>query len=276
MLKAPHRRTPGFWALGVLLAASIGLEAQAVRKLDIKTSPTPEVSLAPFDPSAFPAFKGVFDHRTAALAPASFVVSNGSGRTIIGIGIKWRIVDSAGHEMTYTNRTHSFLVPSLRPLALAHGRLLASPQTFVNEDVLLHPVGGVMAFQPTDATINQFSGAVAINAEVDSIIFEDGEVAGPDDLGLVKAIRNRRDAAVEVVKQVEDAQAQGKDPREVLRTIGTNPSPDDWPVARVERQFASELLHLLHTQQFDFHLQTLKGIPAPPLFYRKDTGPIWR
>jgi hypothetical protein len=253
-----------------------GLGAQVMPKLYIKSSPSPDVTLTPFSPSLYPVFNEVFDRfdrGIAALAPASFVVSNGSGKAIIGIGVKWRLVDSAGRESTYDEGTHSFLVMSQRPLAPAHGRLLAAPRTFVSEDLLLHPEKGVVAVLPGDAFIARFSAAVTIHAEVDSIVFQDGEVVGPDDLGLVKSIRDRRDAAAEIVKQVESAQAEGKDASEALRTVATRPPFGDPGVARFERKLASELLD---TRQFDSRLQYLKGIPAPPLFYRKDTGPIWR
>jgi hypothetical protein len=276
MLKTKRQIIATLKVLLFSLSVVEGLGAQVMPKLYIKNSPSPDVTLTPFSPSVFPVFKDVFDFHDraiAALAPASFVVSNGSGKAIIGIGVKWRLVDSAGRETTYTEATHSFLKRSLRPLTLAHGRLLAAPLTYVSEDHLLHPEKGVMAVLPGDAFIARFSGAATIHAEVDSIIFQDGEVAGPDDLGLVKSIRDRRDAAAEIVKQVESAQAQGKDANEALRTLATRMPVGDPGVARFERKLSAELLH---EREFDFQLQYLKGIPAPPLFYRKDTGPIWR
>jgi hypothetical protein len=259
--------------LSILLTTAIGLGAQAVPKLHIGNSPSTGVMLTPFSPSEFPVFKDVFDRKSAGLEPASFVVSNETDRAIIGIGVRWTLTDSAGRESSYSNRTHSFLMPSGRPLALPHGRLLAGPETFVSADVLQNPNGGVIGLIPNDQTVARFDNASEIRVVVGSIIFQDGEVVGPDQLGLVDVIRNRREAVVEVIKQVEDALAKGKDPAGVLRQIVSTPIRRSDRVAKLEFNFANELLRARH---FDSHLQYLRGIPAPPLFFRKDGGPIWR
>jgi hypothetical protein len=255
------------------LAVIEGLEAQAMPELNIKSSPSPVVTLTPFSPSQFPVFKDVYDPRSTNLGRASFVVSNGADKAIIGIGVKWTLTDSAGRESTYSNRSHSFQVRGGRPLALPRGQLLAGPETFVPEAILLHPEGGVIGVVPDDRIIARFSGAAEIAAEVDCIIFQDGEVVGPDQLGLVNMIRDRREASQEVLKRVEQARAKGQDPTEVLHQILTTPILGGDSAARLELVFARELLHARH---LDAHIEYMQSIPAPPLFYRKDVGPLWR
>jgi hypothetical protein len=256
-----------------MLVAAIMAGAQSVKKTTIDASPSPQVTLLPFDAAVFPAFKEVFDSRTAGLAAASVVVSNATDKAIIGISIQWTLTDAAGVESVYSNRTHSFLVASGRPLALPHGRLLAGPQTFVSEAVLPHPDGGIIAPLPNDQTVARFTTASKIRIEVDSIIFQDGEVIGPDHLGLVDAIRDRSDAARAIVKRVEEAQAKGNDPAQALRSLVASPVMKGDHVARFELGFANSLLHARHPER---DLEALKEIPTPPLFFRKESGPIWQ
>jgi hypothetical protein len=253
----------------MLLAAMA--EAQFVQKTSINASPSSQVTLLPFDAAVFPAFKEVFDPRTASLAAASVVVSSLTEKAIIGIGVQWMLTDAAGHESVYSNRTHSFLVTSGRPLALPHGRLLVGPQTFVSEAVLRNPSGGIIAPLPNDQTVTRFTKASNIRIEVDSIIFQDGEVIGPDRLGLVDAIRNRADAARAIVKQVEEAQAKGNDPAEALRSLVAAPILKGDQVARFELGLANSLLRAQHPER---DLGALREIPTPPLFFRKESGPI--
>lgn len=273
MLKTKQHVTGAWSVLLFALTAIGGLGAQAMPKLNIKGSPSPEVSLTPFSPSEFPVFKDVFDQKSASLMRASFVVSNGSDRSIIGIGVTWTLTDSAGRESTFSNRSHSFQVRGGRPLALPRGHLLAGPETFVPEAILLHPEGGVIGVIPNDRTVSKFAGATEVRVEVDCIIFQDSEVVGPDRLGLVNMIQDRREASQEVLKRVEQARAKGQDPTEVLRQILSTPIQKGEPVSQLEATFARELLS---ARRLDSHLQYMQSIPAPPLFFRREVGPLWR
>jgi hypothetical protein len=271
MVNEKHKRVVISRTLLVLLISAVVLGAQVVPKLEIGKSPSSAVVIAPFDPSVFPVFKDVFDPRIASLRAAALVVTNESNKAIIGISITWTLTDLAGRKSAYSNRTHSFLVPSSRPLALPHGHLLVAPETFVSEDVLLHPQGGVIGLMASDRTVARFSDVSAIRAEVDSIIFQDGEVVGPDQLGLVEAIQNRRDAAEKIVRWVEQSQDKGKDPAELLRQVVSSAIARGDKVANLQVMFADELLR---ARNFNSHLRYLKGIPVPPAFYRKDGGPL--
>ncbi len=59
----------------------------------------------------------------------------------------------------------------------------------------------------------------AVTARLDVVIFEDGLVVGPDELGTVDAIRTRKAAVEYVLGVVENAEANGQDPTVAIRAL---------------------------------------------------------
>ncbi len=59
----------------------------------------------------------------------------------------------------------------------------------------------------------------AATARLDVVIFEDGLVVGPDELGTVDAIRTRKAAVEYVLGVVKNAEANGQDPTVAIRAL---------------------------------------------------------
>ncbi len=64
----------------------------------------------------------------------------------------------------------------------------------------------------------------AATARLDVVIFEDGLVVGPDELGTVDAIRARKAAVGCVLGVVDNAEANGQDPTAAVRVLAQRQS----------------------------------------------------
>jgi len=279
------------------LAGVLCLEGQTVPKLTLGASPSQEITLTPFNAAEIPAFSKVLNiaPQINGLQNAGFVVSNNSKRTIIGIGVQWSILDKNGQRTVRNSQSHSFFTSRLEPLADAGQRLIVLPQMFIQEPKLQST--GMVVSSPSSRLAAQFSSAAEVHAEIDSIIFGDGEIVGPNKLRLHAEIMARKDAADIVIRQVHTAAAihlqknnhaaasQEAFEREVQEFIGQvdGKLPPDHPFAGalreltkshtpgpVARQTTSFAWDLLSTRYFRIVFMSIQKAPSPPAFYRKD------
>ncbi len=288
------------WLLMCIMALTgiLQSEAQTVPKLFMGASPSSEITLEKCSAAGVPGLARVFDivPRVSDLQSSCFIVSNQSERTIIGIGVQWTIVDSSGKKINRPFKTHSYLAQNFAPLAAPHQRLIVMPAMFIQEPEL-QSNSGLIVSSPGRQFISLFSNAAQVHAEIDSIIFGDGEVAGPNALRLHAEIQARKDAADVVVRHVHASAAvflrsSGQMPseppafaqhvHEFVKQIDGQLSPDH-PIAGALHQLsepsANDLVteragrfaqDLLHTRHFRGVFELIQSIPSPPVFYRKD------
>jgi|HubBroStandDraft_5_1064220.scaffolds.fasta_scaffold01013_5 hypothetical protein len=259
-------------ALACIIGAAIGstCKAQEMPKLNLKESPSPEVVFVPFTESQFPDFGRIFARTRAALQPAAFVVVNQSDRAVIAIAARWTVVTQDGSRAHYWSSTHMYLSIPPAPLAPAGGRLLVAPDTFVPESLVVSG-RGMIGLAPDPEIVSKFMAASQIYAEVDCIIFGDGEVVGLDQSQLVAEIQDRKAAVDVVLKQVHAARANGENLSDALSQLATSARPANDSVGRRAAQFARQWAGTQHREAF---LSYLEGIPAPVSFYRKDGGAL--
>ena len=259
--------------LACIIGAAVGTvgRAQNMPQLHLKESPSPEVTLTPFSEGQFPAFGRIFTQARTGLQSAAFVVSNQSDRAVIGIAVRWTVVTQDGSRVPFRSSTHMYLShPPTSPVAPAGARLLVAPDTFVPES-LVTSGGGIIGLAPGRGTVSNFTAASQIYAEVDCIIFGDGEVVGLDQSQLVAEIQDRKAAVDAVLKQVHAAQANGESLSDVLSQLATSARPAYDSVARHTSQLAFELAGTQHREAL---LAYLESIPTPVNFYRKDGGAL--
>jgi hypothetical protein len=205
----------------------------------------------------------------AKFHPATFILTNQSSRAIVGLAVQWVFTDQNGHPGLHTTSSDSFLL--LRPNAVVapHARLLVAPGVFLPESLAQSPHTGpsISAFDGRSAPNVPVASQVVV--KIDCVIFEDGEVAGPNQTHYDAEIQSRKIAAEQIAKQVRSAQSRNEDPIPLLRQIaGTRPSSTDfvsvWTVT-----FANQLLR---APNFSAHVTTLENSPTPPKFFLKTNG----
>jgi hypothetical protein len=221
-----------------------------------------------YEPSEYPQFAILFDRspQHKSLQAESFVLTNNDGRSMIGIGLRWTLTYQKGTTKQYTVSSHSFLLPSAKAIAQPHGHVLVSADSVAPETVFTSS-SGVIGTVPSEAVINAIKGASEILVLCDSVIYEDGEVFGPDSLLLVDNIETRQSATISLRRAIESARANGQDPIQAIRMLVIEHRSRSDKVSRYEGHLASAILN---SRNPNAALSLLDSDKAPPRFYRKD------
>jgi hypothetical protein len=158
--------------------------------------------------------------------PFALVLTNHSSRAVVAMTIHWTFVKD-GKDSETDSSTDSLRVSS-KPVVEAHGRLLITPQLFIPES--LGQKGGMGGGGGGGGGM---AGPIArqsdsIRVYVDAIVFEDGEVIGPDRTALTERLKSRKAAAEEVAAAVTAARQAGKSDAEIVWDLGAvRPSKGD-------------------------------------------------
>lgn len=231
-----------------------GANGQGRPSVNITSSPSPEIELTPFDPNQFPAFGTINGE-------PGFVVTNRSARAVVGLTILWVSTRQEGKQIVNMQRTDAFSMPGNNVVLHANSSLVSTPKGFFWEPLSsrMYGVGGGGSHYPS---------AVPIAATVDCVIFEDGELVGPNDSHHDVDIASRRIAAANIVQQVRAAQGRGELPENVLSQMEhTRMSGRADRVGFWTSMFASRLSK---ARNLDGELTNLQKLPEPPKFFRKD------
>jgi hypothetical protein len=251
-----------------LLVLSQSSRSQQMQHLYFGDAHTKDVSFAQFSADHASIFNTIFasSPKHAAVQGASFVVTNHSTKSIIGLAFKYRIIDSSGDETPYTLKTHMYLSSNVSPLMQSGEQMLVSPDSFIAAS-LIKPSHGIAGTVPTEKTIAMFAAASEIYVSIDAIVFSDGEVIGPNELQLPQAMQRLKAAAGSIQKEIDEARVAGGDPRIRISRLAERPRSTGDPSAKEVSRLSSQLLN---NQHFDFMCEYIKKIQSQPLFFRKD------
>ncbi|HEY2168341.1 MAG TPA: hypothetical protein VGJ30_01855 [Candidatus Angelobacter sp.] len=254
------------------LFTNVSLEAQQMPRMYFVGSQKQEVSFSQFSATAYPEFLTIFaaSSQHSAVQNVSFVVKNRSSKSIIGLAFKYKIIDFNAHETPYTLKTHSYLSSSASPMMEPGEQMLVSPDSFISES-LIRPGHGIAGTVPRAQTIAKFSNASEIYVSIDAVIFDDGEVTGPNELQLAQAMQDLKYAADVIQRQVNASRPAHQDPRDSIVQLQATPHLAGDPVAK-HISHLSRLL--LSTKDFEFTFDYIKKIQSQPTLFRKDGLPL--
>jgi hypothetical protein len=181
-------------------------------RISLPSSPAPSVQIT----SDLTSWEQHFSGSAAVLKPLSFVVTNNSDRPIMAIVTIWNVTDSRGKTRSLKLASDSYLLAELLPVLAAHGSALVLPfQVITDSDPR---VGSDLKLE---RTIADFSDAVAVDVSLDSVIFQDGEVVGPNTSRMDENIRDRTQAATELVALLAQVKNRGESVPAFLREMKT-------------------------------------------------------
>jgi hypothetical protein len=110
--------------------------------------------------------------------------------------------------------------------------------------------------------------ASEVTVQIDSIIFEDGQVVGPNASQLDAEIQARKIAAGELTKQIRNAQSRGEEPTLTLRQMLENANEArPYRSDRISMWTLKYSRRLLKAPIFEKRLAELENMPTPPNFY---------
>ncbi len=245
--------------LVLLLIAPFGARGGPI----LPTSPSHDVAIVPASASNLPQFDRAI---VAKFHPNAFIVANQSEKSIVAIVIKWTFVDAQGKQSAYDQRMDSFLIQPSRPVAAPHTRLLIAPGAILPEALANAPHVGPRLEDLDGHTKPRMLSGSGINAQIDVLIFDDGEVVGANQSRYDAEIQDRQIAAAQVAKQVRNAIARGDSTKDVLSSVlATSPSHSD-NVGKWAHLYAQRLQK---APNLEAELKSFEALPEPPKFYRK-------
>jgi hypothetical protein len=162
--------------------------------------------------------------RAERLGPSSVVVKNTSRRAIVAFGVRFTERSADGHIGTsdVVSSQPSALVDLGQPSRYdkpMQGLIMPGVARLVTTDGLVDPAikGGTSYRVATPGKI--------IKVQLDSAVFDDGEVIGPDQLDLGKALRAHIDAQQDLMEEISDRLSRG----ELLHNVLVELQRTTWP-----------------------------------------------
>jgi hypothetical protein len=204
------------------------------------------IGIEPFDPAVHQKFVATVE-RVERLQPGhesdiagySVVITNHAQRSVESLVIAWRVdnQDKPKHLILegywHPPRT-PILAPGQESLVNPSGRLPeVLPERFITSS-LPGPHGFFPVMKIVDGKLHSETRDVTVEASIDSAIFDDGTMIGPDRFGIVEWLRERQSAVKTLIARVEEGIAGGKTIDEVL---------SDFPATSGRRHHAERLVH---------------------------------
>jgi hypothetical protein len=253
-------------AILILLSALIGRSQPTIT---IPQSPYSTIRITNL-PSEVQASQTPFsDTRLTSLYNSSIVIHNDDRREVTGICMIWTITDASGKSTTAIIEQDGYEFGRATTVIQPGSVIAASPIGWVQ-------VGGdskVLAMLGRDPHLLQASamvaGAARISASIDAVIFEDGDIWGPNASSYDEDIVARKNAAVYLSRMARAAMDAKRDLATLLKDLAFRQydAHTDFQ-AKWESQFAGMLR--ASGDNVGPLLGYFDSLPTPPKFTRHD------
>jgi hypothetical protein len=250
------------FARGLLYAAAtlfIAIPATAqVNTMEIPKSPAKQIRITRFTDEPVPARDPFPGPELESLRKAAITIHNDDDRQVVALCVIWTVTSPVGHTSTITVTMDEYLstIPSVG--IAPHGKLTVAPTGLVAEI----EQGIIVGSNHNDVRLaTRLADAQSLTVSVDSIIFADGTVWGPDSEGFDQSLTARKAAAAHIAQVARRAMAYNEDPANALKPFATGAASNDHQ-ADWESQFANQLL--ANPERRESLLQYLESLPSPP------------
>jgi hypothetical protein len=150
--------------------------------------------------------------------PGSVIIKNVSQHAVVSFGLRWKIKDSTGFVWTRD-------VMHIEPRALLDGDRRRTDQvTVASGSSRLVTVEGVIV---NHEALRGFSssflspGFTVVSVQLDLAVFDDGEVVGPDQIGMLPAFKATINAKQDLMEEITDKLSQGQSLHEILVALNS-------------------------------------------------------
>lgn len=192
-------------------------------------SPSEHVVIKKYDGSVFPKFQQLFEVpseqsplKFLSLDPAesvtALVIANGSKKAITAFCCRWIRANASGKQRPHTFTSDSYMVDVYRPVMAAGASVLLTQSGIVAEQLIDHVEGGG-GYLGGGTRARMSPEIVDLTFQIDLILFEDGEISGPDPNRYAVSLQCRKKAAEFVARQVRLADSEGRDVTPVLLAL---------------------------------------------------------
>jgi hypothetical protein len=241
--------------------------ANAQPVITVKPSPSPQLAIVPVSLSGSSSAAALIAGAAPVVQNAAFFVANNSERPILSLVIL-TVASNASTGVRRTGRLmlDAFESSGLRPVLLpGHRAFVMPPLTLIPEEEI--PTMLSSRFPPAKQNSDWFVGTglatvTVATVDIDSVIFANGEVQGPDSEHFMQEVPNRRRAAASVLAAIN-----AKDSTSLAAMANQPVQHNDGNFSEWQRRFASAYLGAKDEASQAFQIRRLQNYPAgPPLF----------
>jgi hypothetical protein len=150
--------------------------------------------------------------------PGSVILNNHSQHSIVSFGLRWKIKDSTGFVWTRD-------LMHMEPRALLDGGRGRAEHVSIRANTsCLITVEGMIA--NPEALRNFRSsflepGFTVVSVQLDSAIFDDGEIVGPDQIGMVPVVMATINARQDLMEEISGRVDQGESLHKILAALNS-------------------------------------------------------
>jgi hypothetical protein len=249
--------------VGLFLLLSFAVSVRGTTMPQLPSSPSALVTVSPTTIGNLPQLDGA---KVQKFHPNAFVLTNQSNKAIVAIMVQWTYVDSTGHPRVSNTYSDSFMQPKYTAYLPARARLLVAPGAFLPESLAQSAHIGAQLDDLDGRRERDIASASEIAAHIDLIIFEDGELVGPNQTRYEVMIQDRKLAATQIAMQLRNTLANGDDPKVTIgHILESVPAQSDY-VGTWTHTYAKMIRRAPSVEK---QLEALETLPEPPKFYRR-------
>ncbi|RSL18651.1 hypothetical protein EDE15_4243 [Edaphobacter aggregans] len=229
-------------ALGMATIGGAHMNAQVSAAMP--SSPHKNILIVPLKQEAASYPNGIQGNQIPVLYNNTFVIHNNDSRNVIGLFVVWHITDSAGIVSTRKMMMDTFLNTTKSTIIAPTGTMIISPAGSQLAGALTPSVSQTPGPTPGLSHLEErFEHASQISLTIDSVMFEDGEIWGPNTEQIDKQIVARKAAAVALSQLAKSMIANGGDWKAQLTAVKKTPVRTDDVQSRWQERFTQQLLH---------------------------------
>jgi hypothetical protein len=236
------------FAVLALMVACIPLGAATMPTIIVTNKSDSMIQITPIDDAHKP--PAPLDQVSAALPPGSFILTNQTPTQINAVVVLWAYTDTNGTTLQKRFNWDGYIngsIPSV--IVRPSDSTLITPGGCTMREYFAHMatgkpmLGGGLLLSRNKSVLDIAGTLTDVRITLDSIIFADGRIWGPDTKQYYKSVSARYWAIRSVVEEVATAKAAGQDisiPAEKIRaeTEGKGDEP-----SRLRNSYANSIRH---------------------------------
>jgi hypothetical protein len=227
MLEEAMMRIQLIWIGLVTLVAMLWVpgEAQTMPSITVANKASTLLEIIPLDQAHASRIPTSLVSAVSSLAPGSFLLFNHTATPITVVVVAWSYWNKEGVMQPRKIYCDGFFLSPPDVQVRANDSALVTPDGCVKGEYFAHMAAGKPMFgSPLESALNQSlvadkDNTASVQISIDSVIFADGGIWGPDTLRYSPAILERYIARQSVVKEIDAAKAAGENVDSHLESI---------------------------------------------------------
>lgn len=207
--------------LFLTMLVSASSEGRVVSRVQVDNKPNAKIQIVPIDDahrSSLPQSLRALDLEHE-FPLGSFILVNHTSTPITAIQVRWTYTDVEGELKHREMVTDAYAVAQVNPIVDAKDLSLITTNACVRQALIPELVPGQLRGHSNEISVDSIDPGAIIHVLLDSVIFQDGGILGPDNSQYYLQIEARYNAVQKLLAEVAPARAAGEDLASLLVRI---------------------------------------------------------